>query len=168
MYQVFLGVMPLPMAPSKITTHVGNRSQTIELIDGNEATIIKGSRLQEISFEAMIPAQQYPFMTVMGSLAGSVLGSALGAVTSTAIFEYLEKLKNDRETFDFLCVRLTDGKLPIGSLYNTSIKVTLEDYTITEDANNGLDYMVAIRLKEYRPYGTKTYNRDGTVSKERP
>ena len=57
MYQVFLGLMPLPVAPSKITTTVGNRSQTIELIDGAEVNIVKGAKLQEIAFEFLCPSQ---------------------------------------------------------------------------------------------------------------
>ncbi len=32
----------------------------------------------------------------------------------------------------------------------------MEDYTITEDAKNGLDIMVKINLKQWKDYGTKT------------
>ena len=32
----------------------------------------------------------------------------------------------------------------------------MEEYTITEDAKNGFDLMVKIKLKQWRSYGTKT------------
>lgn len=167
MYQVFLDVLPLPVAPSKITTTVGNRSQTVELINGDEVNILKGAKLQEISLEFMVPAQEYPFMTLAGGLVGKVLGGATGALTSSVIFEYLETLKAEKKPFNFICVRLGEGANALG-LYNTTIKVTLEDYTILEDANNGNDFMVTALLKEWKPYSTKTYNNNKTVSMERP
>ena len=36
------------------------------------------------------------------------------------------------------------------------MKVSLEDYQITEDAKNGFDLKVKIKLKQWRDYGTKT------------
>lgn len=39
-------------------------------------------------------------------------------------------------------------------MFGTDATVTLESYTITEDAKNGLDSRVMLKLKQYRPYGT--------------
>lgn len=36
------------------------------------------------------------------------------------------------------------------------MKVSLESYTITEQAKNGFDITVKISLKQYRDFGTKT------------
>ena len=36
------------------------------------------------------------------------------------------------------------------------MKVTLEEYTIKEDAGEGFDVIVTIKLKQYREYSTKT------------
>lgn len=166
MYQVFLGEMPLPIAPSKIETLVGNRSETVELIDGREVNILKGQKLTEISFDFMIPSQNYPFATLAGNLAGNLLGGLMGSVTSTAIIEWLEKLKADKKPFQFICVRLGQG-LSLSNVLNTNLTVTLEDYTIIEDASNGQDYMCNVRLKAWEPYSTKTYKSDGTVQKTR-
>ncbi len=41
-------------------------------------------------------------------------------------------------------------------LFNTNIKVSLEEYAISEDADNGSDVKVAIKLKQYRDYSTKS------------
>lgn len=42
------------------------------------------------------------------------------------------------------------------SLFANNIKVSLEDYKIKEDAKNGFDLLIDIRLKQYRDYGTTT------------
>lgn len=41
-------------------------------------------------------------------------------------------------------------------LFDTNIKVTLEEYTIKEEAKEGFDIKVSIKLKQYRDYSTKT------------
>ena len=43
-------------------------------------------------------------------------------------------------------------------LFSTNMKVSLEDYKITEQAKDGFDLMGKITLKQYRDYGTKTVN----------
>lgn len=40
-------------------------------------------------------------------------------------------------------------------LFDTNLKVSLEEYTIKEEASNGFDITVSIKLKKYRDYGTK-------------
>lgn len=36
------------------------------------------------------------------------------------------------------------------------MKVSVEDYTITEEGKNGLDVSIDVNLKQWRDYGTKT------------
>ncbi|MPM59785.1 hypothetical protein SDC9_106631 [bioreactor metagenome] len=43
-----------------------------------------------------------------------------------------------------------------GKLFDTNLKVSLEDYKIIEDAGNGFDVNAEIKLKQYRDYQTKT------------
>ena len=52
-------------------------------------------------------------------------------------------------------------------LFNTNIKVTLEDYKLTEDAGDGFDVTVKVKLKQWRDYGTKTVNITMAASKPR-
>lgn len=40
-------------------------------------------------------------------------------------------------------------------LFDTNIKVSMEEYGITEDAKSGFDLMVKIKLKQWKEYGTK-------------
>lgn len=157
MYQVFLGYMPLPVAPAKIDISTDSRNETLDLVSGEEISILKQPGLKEIHFEFMIPSQEYPFTTMAGSLASDLLGNLVGLVESTSILKYLEQLKTDKEVFQFIVVRLGMG-LKITNLYNTNIKVTLEDYTIKEDADNGFDIMVDVYLREWKDWYTKQYD----------
>jgi hypothetical protein len=64
-------------------------------------------------------------------------------------------LKTGKKPFQFIVCRQT----PVGKkLLNTNMKVSLEDYKITEEAKNGFDFKVKFNLKQYRDYGTKTVN----------
>ncbi len=47
---------------------------------------------------------------------------------------------------------MPDGRV----LFSNNIKVSLEDYAITENAKSGFDVQVKIRLKQYRDFGTRT------------
>ena len=52
--------------------------------------------------------------------------------------------------------KLQNGYAPYRAIWNHIMKVSLEDYQITEDAKNGFDLKVKIKLKQWRDYGTKT------------
>ena len=61
-------------------------------------------------------------------------------------------------------------------LFDTNIQVAMEDYEILEDADNGTDVVVKVKLKQYKDYATKILevknNADGsqsyTVKQTRP
>ena len=47
--------------------------------------------------------------------------------------------------------------MPTGRrLFYTNLTVGMEDYQITDDAEEGFDITVTVSLKQYRHYGTKT------------
>jgi hypothetical protein len=67
--------------------------------------------------------------------------------------EILNALKVGKQPFQFIVSRFTpDGQ----RLFDTNIRVSLEDYSIDEDAGNGIDINVEIKLKQYRDFSTKT------------
>lgn len=73
--------------------------------------------------------------------------------TAKYFLEELEKLKTKMMPFQFIISR----KMPSNKiLFDTNMKVSLEEYTITEDANEGFDVKVKIKLKQYKEYSTKT------------
>ncbi len=85
--------------------------------------------------------------------------------TRNIILMSLKKLKLDKKPFKFSVNReLPNGK----GLYDTEFKnVSLEEYTIKEEANNGFDLTVSIELKEYNPIKTDIadISEDGTITR---
>ncbi|EQE98071.1 lysM domain protein [Clostridioides difficile CD109] len=108
------------------------------MINTGEVNILKKEGLSEISFEAEFTHNKLPFYR--------------GAFRDVQFFlSKLELLKTDCKPFQFIVSRELGNKV----LFNTNIKVSLEEYAISEDAENGSDTKVAIKLKQYRDYSTK-------------
>ena len=61
-------------------------------------------------------------------------------------------MKKKSKPFKFKVTRYDKKKK---HLFDTSVYVTLEEYTIEEDSENGLDLKVSVTLKQWRDYGTK-------------
>ncbi len=143
-YDLYLKDCLLPVTPEKIQISINSQNKTVSLINEGEINILKRAGLTDIEFEAEIPQVPHPYAVYKSGFqnAGYFL----------AVFE---ELKAKRKPFQFIVCR----KLPTGKqLLSTDIKVTLEEYQITEDAGNGFDFMVKFRLKQWRDYGTKTVN----------
>lgn len=142
-YIFYLGEMQLPIAPSKLQLKINSNNKTTNLINDGEINIIKSPGLTDISFEVLLPNVKYPFATYPN-----------GFKSADYYLGILESLKTSLESFQFIVTRTK----PNGDyLFDTNIKVTLEDYTITEDAEKyGMDVGVSIKLKQYRAYTTKT------------
>ncbi|WP_324824985.1 LysM peptidoglycan-binding domain-containing protein [Sinanaerobacter sp. ZZT-01] len=144
MYEFILDDMQLPVAPQKMKMKMSNQNKTINLISGQEVNIPKIAGLTEIEFSSLLPAQPYPFAVY-----------PTGFQSPEFYLKKLELLKQGRKPFIFLVNR---KQLNGTYSYNISKNVTLEEYTIEEDAANGFDIMVSIRLKQYVTYGTILVN----------
>lgn len=149
-YIFSLDGVELPITPSKLTTTINNQNKTINLINAGEVNILKLPGLTTVSFEFTAPAFRYPFVT--------------GELKSVDYYySLLETLKTSLKSFQFAVRRnLPNGKMS----YETNMTVSLEDYEILEDAENGFDVVFKVNLKQYKPYGTQsieiTDNSDGT------
>lgn len=141
-YSIFLDDVLMPVAPSKIQTRITNNNKTINLINEGEVNILKSAGLTEIAFEVMIPQVKYPFAVYRGGFRGA-----------DYFLEKFEAFKSSKKPFQFKVSRVSAGG---DLLFDTNISVSLEDYAISEDASNGLDLIISIRLKQYVEYGTKT------------
>lgn len=141
MYSFFLDGVQLPVTPPKLSTKISNKNKTITLINEGEVNLLKTAGLTELSFDVLLPNVQYPFAVYPD-----------GYQPSMHFLEKFEKLKVDKKPFQFIVTR---SKPNGGLLFDTNIKVTLEEYEIKEDAENGFDIEVAIQLKQFRDYGTK-------------
>lgn len=143
MYYLYLDKELMPVTPEKVQIKVTGGNQTISLINEAEVNQIKPNKLTDISFEVLLPSQPYPFAMYKN---GEFFAPSYFLV-------HFEKLKAKKKPFKFKLLRLD----PAGSsLFDTSLDVTLESYTVIEDAKEGFDIKVSIELKEYRAYGVTT------------
>lgn len=148
MYSFFIDGMELPIAPQKLTVKIKGNNKTLTLINEDDINFLRAPGLTEITFDAVLPMLgQYSF--------------ANGYRRPDSYLNKLESLMTDKEPFRFLVSRVApSGRL----LYDTNMKVSLENYTVTEDATKGPDVTVSITLKQYISYSTKTV----TVVKPKP
>ena len=114
------------------------------MINDGEINILKKAGLTDIDFTVEIPQSKYPYAVYKD-----------GFKEAGYFFDIFENLKNSLKPFQFIvCRRMPSGR----KLLSTNIKVSLEDYKITESAKNGFDFEVQLKLKQYRDYGTKQIN----------
>lgn len=142
-YDLYLGKMLMPITPSKISMAINNQNKTINLINDGELNLLKSAGLTDVQFTLLIPQVSYPFARYGDG----------GFVGASMYLDYFEQLKQAKQPFQFILSRC----MPTGkALFDTNMTVSLEDYTITEEAKNGFDLQVAISLKQYKHYATKT------------
>ena len=140
-YKFYIDKMLCPVTPSKLQVKISNKNKSVTLINDGEVNLIKTAGLTEISFELLLPNTRYPFAKYKS-----------GFKRAKYFIDILEQFKVSKKPFQFIVIRKLQNRK---RLFNTNIKVTLEDYQITEDAKSGFDAMVSVKLKQYRAYGTK-------------
>lgn len=141
MYNVYIDDLLLPIAPPAITTTINNKNETVTLINEGEVNLLKKAGLTTYSFDVEFPNKQYPYAIYPN-----------GFQNAKFYLDKLEDLKVKQEPFQFIVIRNNYNGQP---LFDSNVKVSLEDYEIQEDAENGLDITVSINLKMYVPFGTK-------------
>ncbi len=162
-YDFYLDKLLLPVAPSQLKLTINNNNSTYVLIDEGQINILKKAKLSDFEFECLLPQVKYPFAVYPDGFHGAKY-----------FLDHFEKLKTERKPFQFVVTRNTpNGK----TLFGSSIKVSMEDYKVTEQAKDGFDLTVKIKLKQYRGFSTKTYDvkvdqdkgtATGTVEEQRP
>lgn len=140
-YYFYLGNVLLPIPPSKLELKISNNNKTYDLINYSQINVLKKPGLSSLEFEVVLPNTKYPFAMYKNNFQNAKY--YLGV---------LENLKVNRSAFQFIVVR----KFPNGKdIFNTNIKVALEEYTITDTTEEGFDTKVKIKLKQYKEYSTK-------------
>jgi len=147
-YHFFVGDLELPYAPSELKVTIGSNNQTVNLINGNEINILKNPKLTEIEFDVELPrGRQYAFANKL--------------ISSKTYTDYFEKLMVDRTPTKLVITRpnpTLKGATGIGGTVkdfeSTVLTVSLEGYTLKEDAENAYDVTVSLKFKEYLSFGT--------------
>lgn len=157
MYYFYMGSVLLPVSPEKFTLKVKNANKTMTLINEGEVNFLRQAGLTELEFDALIPSVQYAFAQYDG-----------GFKSPAYYTNHFESLKTSKEPFQFIVSRqMPDGKL----IFDNNMTVSMESYTVKEQANEGFDLIVSIKLKQYKAYGTKVVkvsNNKANVTDQRP
>jgi len=140
-YYFFMDKTQLPVPPAKMQIKITNKNKTLNLINDGEVNILKSAGLTDVSFDVLLPNVKYPWANYM-----------LGFQKAAYYLDVFKKLKTGNKPFQFIVCRMTPK---YDLLFNTNLQVSLEDYSINEDAGNGFDVIVSISLKQYKPYATK-------------
>lgn len=133
-YKCYLFGELMPQTPAKLSVKISGKNTTVTLLNEGEINFLKYPGLTEITLPLV-----FPMLTA--------------SKRPDYYLTLLERAKTQRTTTQFIMTRTT----PVGQLlFDTNIKVSVEDYTIDESATNGLDVSVEVKLKQYRDYSTKT------------
>lgn len=143
-YYFFMNKTQLPVPPSKMQLKINNKNKTINTINNGEVNILKTPGLTEVSFELLLPNSKYPFSSYFD-----------GFQKAEYYLNTFKQLKTTNASFQFIVCRLSPH---YEFLFDTNLTVSLENYEIIEDADNGLDVLTSIRLKQYKPHATKILN----------
>lgn len=150
-YKYYMAGTLLPVPPSKFTISIPSRNETVTLINDGDINILKKKGLKEFDFEVLLPYVKYPFANYTSGYENKdgTVDSIIPAIKYLALFQ---KLKDDKLPFQLDIYR----ELPGGKqTWTTSETVSLENYEVLEDAEEGFDVKVSINLKEYKHYATQ-------------
>lgn len=152
MYSLYLAGTRMPVPPEKIEIATKGKNETVTLISGEEVNLIKKPGLSECSFELLLPAHPYHF-------AFYEAGVFQTPDYYTELFEFLMTSES------YFCLDLY-RESPDGAeqLRHINMPVTLEEYSVAENAEDGQDWVVKLKLKYYRAYGTKVLVPDASGS----
>lgn len=137
-YEINIDGLVLPIAPSKIDTKFKGNNKTVNLINDGDVNILKLPGLTEVSFDARLSYNKYPF--------------AVNDLKPGVFLDKFESLMVSKRPCQLKVIRTTQNNR---MLFSTDLRVSLEEYTIKEDAKDGTDIVVSLKFKQYRDYGTK-------------
>ena len=153
-YDMYMGNVRMPVTPSEIKMSVNNQNTTITLINEGEVNLLKSPALTDIQFTLLIPQVTYPFANQTLTYTNkSTMETHTVLIPASYYLDLFDYLKSNRIPFRWIVSRYMPNKK---KLFDTNIKVSLEDYTVKESAKQGFDLEVDISLKQYKPYSLKT------------
>ncbi|MDR2943633.1 MAG: LysM peptidoglycan-binding domain-containing protein [Methanosarcinales archaeon] len=144
MYDVYFDKTLLPIPPESVTYAFPGRDEKIDLINFDQISLPRLSGLIEIDLDVRLTHRALPLFTDR-------------FIPIRDFLSFLSNLKKSKAPFQFIIIRNTD------TMDDTNITVTLSDYTIHENADNGSDITVSCRLTEYKKAVVKTATIQGTM-----
>ena len=123
-YKLYLDGVLFPVAPSKVTVKINNQNETVTLINEGEANILKAAGLSDVEFDLLLPNAEYPFALYPQKFRNAKF-----------YLDKLEELKVQKKSFQYIMTRAFPNEK---KLFHTNMTVSLEDYSIVDDAGEGL------------------------------
>lgn len=141
-------VLTFPITPGELTIKSSSNNEVVNLINEGDINILKSPSLTEIEFEARFPMRQYPY--------------AREFTEFKTYFDKFKELKEQKKSFRFIVARsMPNGK----RTWDTNLLVSLEDFELVENAEDGDDVLMTFKLKQFKEYGTVTLkNKDTSTS----
>ena len=136
-------VLTFPITPGELSIKSGSNNEVVNLINEGDINILKSPSLTEVEFEARFPMRKYPY--------------ARDFEDFKTYFDKFEDLKEKKESFRFIVVRHTPNN---ERTWDTNLLVSLEDFELTENAEEGDDVLVLFKLKQYKTYGVKVIKKN--------
>lgn len=129
-------LLTFPITPPSLRIQVGSNNKVVNLINEGDINILKSPSLAEFEFTARFPMRKYPYSRDVEDF--------------TTYYDFFKTLKEEKKSFRFIVAR----HKPNGSrTWDTNMLVSLEDFDINEDADEGDDVLVTFKLKQYKEYG---------------
>lgn len=140
-------VLNFPITPDTLSMKVGSNNKVVNLISEGDINILKSPSLIEIEFDARFPMRQYPYARTFQKF--------------QIYYDKFSELKEKKKSFRFIVARTTpNGK----RTWDTNILVSLEDFELSEDAEDGDDVIVSFNLKQFKDYGVKVIKTNATTN----
>jgi len=139
MYSVYIEDIMLPVTPEKITWNYKGQNDTVNLINMEEMNRIRIPGLMEFSMETVLPGTKVPYARYENGFKEP--------------YYYINIFENIMKECKAVAFSIKREKLPYGrKSISTKRMVTIEDMSVKESYDNGLDMVVSIRLKEFKAY----------------
>lgn len=140
-FKVGSDVLTFPITPPELSIKVGSNNKVVTLISEGDINILKSPSLVEVEFEARFPMRKYPYSREVSDF--------------QTYYDIFKELKEDKRPFRFIVARTTpNGK----RTWDTNLLMALEEFELTESADEGDDVLVTFKLKQYKEYGVKKLN----------
>lgn len=141
MYDFYIDSVLIPVSPESIKVKYGNMNKSYDLANGGEVNIVKDMGLRTISFDVVIPAFKYPYTRYQDNKFKPI----------GYFLDFFTKLKEEKKVFQLIISRQETNP----NLFNSNMKVCLEEFSYEENAEDGQDIKCSFEFKEYVEVNTK-------------
>ena len=150
-YKMYVDGLLMPIAPMEYKIKIKNKNKVVSLLNGNDLNLIKGAGLTEITTKIRLPSEDYP-----------AVQNYQNQRVFLDKFEGLKSNDKKKKVVQFILLREFPNREIDPIRYD---KVTLEDYTVEEDAKMAGDVIVTLSFKQYIP-AVVTKLEDAKVSED--